>query len=278
MKKSYLSFLSIFVLIGLMTGHVSRLEGAPPTQLGNRSLYIFGDSWGAGIDEGVMQAELITRGLQNEVTVVPFSVGGTTMEQWANDHDRLMTKLIDAIRNDPRPDPIVFFILGGNDLLDRGDVVGLPDNFRTILTMLEASRNDLQIVFAQYDILNPTREPDMCAGIFEVFGGTDPITINTAFITLYEQMRMVGDQFERVTTVNTYGSLQGRLRDPDLSSWSPVEYLGDCIHLTEEGYGIYLDTVFDHALTPLITSAPSIDTPPTSQSIYLPTIRVGLDS
>ncbi|MEM9775507.1 MAG: SGNH/GDSL hydrolase family protein [Chloroflexota bacterium] len=218
---------------------------------GSRSLYVFGDSWADQMDDGQFQQELADRGYGDTVQLVPFGIGGTTMEGWSNDDDGILSRMLEAISEDPSSHPIVFFTLAGNDILDNGSAENVPADMRELLTQLEDSREDLQIVYAQYDIMNLENED--CAGLFDsIFGITEPLALSNLWLDLFAGAEQVAAEFDRVTSVNTYGSLQGNPGNPDLGTWSPEEYFADCIHLNDDGYDIYLDTVFDQALTPLI--------------------------
>ena len=257
MAHRRLFLIVLMILVGLLLGCSGETESDEDEtyieEEGSRALYVFGDSWADAIDDGAMQAELVERDYDGSVEVIPFGIGGTTMAQWGNDEEGITSELIEAIIVDPNPDPIAFFTLGGNDLLDTGSADTIPDDLRRLLTMLEGSRDDLEIVFAQYDILNPSIEPRVCAGLFEnAVGTSDATELNRLWIDLFAESAAVAAEFERVTAVNTYGTLQGQPGSPDPSSWSSADYLVDCIHLNDEGYGVYLDTVFDEGLTPLI--------------------------
>ncbi|MEM7333065.1 MAG: SGNH/GDSL hydrolase family protein [Chloroflexota bacterium] len=218
-----------------------------------RSLYVFGDSWADQMDDEVFQQELADRGFENLISIAPFAIGGTTMQQWADDEEGILSEVLEEIGNDPNPNPIVFFTLSGNDLLGGGTMDNVLLHLRSLLTDLEASREDLQIIYAGYDILNVEVDPEQCSRLLNnLFGTADPALTNPQWLFTYELIAEVVNEFERATAVNTYGSLQGQPGNPLLDQWSNVDYLSDCIHLNDTGYGIYLDTVFDAALTPLI--------------------------
>lgn len=222
-------------------------------QTDTQSLYIFGDSWADQMDDGQLQRDVADRDFDTFVTVYPYGIGGTTMDDWANDARGMRGQLTAAIVNDPNPNPIVFFTLSGNDLLGGRSTDEILADLEQLLTELENIRDDLHIVFATYDILNPQIDARQCNGLINnLFGSLDPATVNANWVQLYDLTAAVVDQFDRTTTVNTFGSLQGRPGNPDLASWSPEDYLADCIHLNDDGYDLWLDTVFDEALTPLI--------------------------
>ncbi len=255
-KKTHLFILFFLPLFVIACGQeADSAEEATP-----QTLFVFGDSWADQMDDTVFPQELEERGFDEVVMVEPLGVGGTTMAQWANDADGLLTELLTAIEEDPFANPIVFFTLSGNDLLGGGTMDDVLANLRTLLTELEATRDDVQIVYAGYDILNPAIEEAQCNGLLNnLFGTSDPELTNTQWIFSYEMIEEVIAEFEKTTAVNTYGSLQGQPGSPALDEWSDVEYLNDCIHLNAEGYGVYLDTVFDEAITPLVCSNGSVE-------------------
>ncbi len=81
-----------------------------------------------------------------------------------------------------------------------------------------------------------------------VFGSNSPIVFNTGVYDVFNASASVVSGFGNAQAVDTFGALTGRAGNPDLSSFSPVEYFDDCIHLNTAGYTIYLDVVFDQAL------------------------------
>ena len=259
MKNRFLFLAVMMVLTGLIAGcggedfEDEEMEDDNPVSIadGSRSLYVFGDSWVDQMDDGQFQQELADRGYDDTVQLIPLGIGGTTMEGWASDDEGILSEMLEAISKDPNLDPIVFFTLAGNDILEGGSAENVPNNMRDLLSQLEDSRDDLQIIYAQYDIMN--LELEGCTDFFDsVFGIIEPVALSSIWTDLYTEAEQVAAEFDRVTAVNTYGSLQGSAGNPDLTSWSPEEYFADCIHLNDDGYDIYLDTIFDEALTPLI--------------------------
>lgn len=226
-----------------------------------RALFVFGDSWTDAMDDGIIQQELADRSFEH-VIVNEHAVGGTTMASWANNDDNLLEELIESIQEEPSPNPIVFFTLSGNDLLGGDSVSNIESNLHELLTILEESRSDLQIVYAPYDILNPDIAPEVCNDLWlSIFDTTEATEVNPQWIGMYDRAAGIVDEFDRATTMNTFGTLQGNPGNPDISRWSPVEYSADCIHLNEEGYGVWLDTVFDEALTPIICEDEAVVAP-----------------
>ena len=260
-RRAFIPFLIVgFCLIGLFSVLFETVSAEIPSDSTHiattqtRSLYIFGDSWADQLDNSVIQAELVARNLDREVTVYPLGDSGTTMAQWANDADGRLTNLLNQIINDPNSNPIVFFTLGGNDILGGGlsAATSVNQNLSSLLAQLEASRSDLQIVYAQYDILNPNVQSICSPTLNALFGSTQPAVVNNTWLGLYNQSEQVVANFSRTQIVNTYGALQGNPGNPDITSWSPVQYISDCIHLNASGYDLYLDPIFDDALTSLI--------------------------
>ncbi len=238
------------VLISCQTQAVSAASG--------RTLYVFGDSWSAEMAEGQFQAELSERNLDGSVNIQSYAIGGTTLEQWAADENEMFTALLEAIEEDPHPAPIVFFTLGGNDILEEwATPVDLAEPFEDVLVELIETRSDVQVVVGNYDFVNPSIDSDECNSWFgERFDSTEPRDINPIWLDLNETYQAVANQFDRVQVVNTYGTLQGQPGNPDINTWSPQQYLADCIHLTDAGYARYLDTIFSEALSAVINSSP----------------------
>lgn len=263
--KAILKTFPLFFVIIWATQTITAQTPAPTP----RTLFVFGDSWSERIASGPLdvtplntpplQLALAEREFDEFITWVSFAVGGTTAEQWASDELLRFTTVKTAIALDPNPNPIVFFTLGGNDLL----IDGTPptetlEDLELIFTELEAIRPDLQIVYGQYDLLNVNAPPIVplitnCEDTYQAaFAGLEPNDAATVALGAFQQAVELVAQFERVQITDTYGSMQGRPGNPDVTKWSPVELLNDCIHLNDEGYGIYLDTTFAALLTPII--------------------------
>lgn len=215
------------------------------------SLYIFGDSWAELIGDGPIQNELLDRALDDVLEPQLFGIGGTTMAQWADDDDGMRSELADAILSDPSANPIVFFTLSGNDLLDGGSSIDdVLDNLATVLTSLTELRDDLHIVFGGYDILNATLDASCEALFTNLVGSAEPSIVNGTFVEMFERAEAVVATYDQAISVDTYGALQGRPGNPDLNQWSETSYLADCIHLNDKGHDIYLDTIFVNAILP----------------------------
>ncbi|MEM7539052.1 MAG: SGNH/GDSL hydrolase family protein [Chloroflexota bacterium] len=267
-----------------------------------RTIYVFGDSWAAQMSGrlGVFEQELQDRAYDSFITISPWAQGGSTAAGWAEVGE--LEALKTAIANDPNPNPIVFFTLGGNDLLNAGATTptdeaysDIQQNINTIVSELLTAREDMQIVSGGYDSFNLASSASCTAVFAEALGTTDPTVLNQAIHNVYTQHATIAANYTNYTAVNTSGSLQGNPGNPDFSQWSPAEYMNDCLHLNADGYSIYLDTVFDNALDQLICAdAPgacpstTIELPDTSQpatdptetpantgsTIYLPLISV----
>lgn len=232
------------------------------TNTNSTTLYVFGDSWAQDIttDFGTMDDELDERGFTS-VSVTPFGENGTTMREWATDEEGRLTALTNALEADTSDEPVLFFTLGGNDVIERGQSSGaaaivaeIEADMRTLLDALNGVRDDLQIVVGSYDIVNPVVNGFCTTALQLAFGSTDPGQVNS----LVDQVRLVqatvAADYANVTAVNAMGTLQGTPGMPDLDMWSPVQYVAsDCIHLNADGYDFYLDTIFDVALTGLFT-------------------------
>lgn len=284
-NKKKLALLILFTCllgIGLSQGQNDVLFAqSDPT----RTLYVFGDSWTAQMasQHNTFQTALSDRNLDSSVQVVTFAEGGSTAAGWAADDPcnpscaGRFTSLKTAITNDPLSDPVVFLTLGGNDLLfafqngpTQAAYAPIAANLRTILTELTQTRSDLQIFIGGYDILNPAVSAAQCNFLLnQVFGTTDPSVSNPYQIQLQDTITTVANEFAKVKAINTYGSLQGNPGNPDITQWSDVQFIQDCIHLNGAGYAIYIGTVFDQGLNNALLVAPSTLT----ERIYLPIIR-----
>ena len=273
MTQKRIALLIIFTLfvLSLYTADALQAESVAPA---NRSIYIFGDSWAAQMSttgEPIpFDQALVDREFDSFVTLHKHGVSGSTLAQWAADENGMFTTLATAISLDPNPNPIVFVTLGGNDLFAGSTVTEMATNLATILTALEAIRADLQVVQGGYDILNPNVAPQCMIFMQTLFGSSDPTVVNTALLTAYQSGVTVFSAFERSSSVNTFGTLQGTPGNPTLGEWSPVEYLSDCIHLNANGYNLYLNTLFDKALTPILCSDPLVTSSACPFLVYLP--------
>ncbi len=281
----------IVIFVGILFSYFGWLAFAEPTDqviaqaAPPRSLYLFGDSWMAQMEEdhGLITLELAQRDLSELAQVISFAESGSTAEGWASDNPCTpdcigeFSRLKSAIAADPVPNPVVFFTLGGNDLL--GKFVNGPtdtayteiaSDYRTILQELAQTRDDVDIVIGGYDLLNPEVDSIRCNLVLNIlFGSVEPADTNPYSIQLFETIEGVAAEFENATTINTYGSLQRSPGNPTISSWSPVEYIADCIHLNESGYKIYLDTIFDQGLESRFSNMPQDP----EIFIFLPSVR-----
>lgn len=268
--KTLCKIAPLFALLLWLANAAHAQSGSEPTP---RTLFIFGDSWSDQMSHGFLENELppssfdialIDREFDSFVTVVTHAVGGTTMDQWANDQFGRFTALKDDILNDPNPNPIVFFTLGGNDILINGSpTADILEDLETVLTELEALRPDLDIVYGQYDQLNVNAPPLLniapCPLVYlNSFGGIQPQDAAALMTDVFQQTTPLVAQFERVQFNNTYGTLQGSPGNLDNTAWSPLEYMRDCIHLTDDGYDFYLNTTFEGSLTPLLCEDPAV--------------------
>lgn len=277
MKKYSSVLVSVFLLVCVVVVKAASPAGKGETP---RTLFVFGDSWAdqMTVTYGTFGQELTDRGY-DEVTLETWAVSGSTMNGWANDNPcdagcpGRFTDLLTAITNDPNPDPIVFFTLGGNDVLDNGiapsTYVGIAADLRIVLDAVNGARPDAQIVIGAYDISNPAIIPIACDLLLAaLFGSTDPAVVNPYIIQMYDNHATVADDYANVTVVNTNGTLQGTPGNPDVTQWSPIQYISDCIHLNGSGYDLYLDVIFDEALIDLLLVEPD---PPIE--LFLPILQ-----
>ena len=164
----------IFIVSGETNDRATAQTGAVNTP---RTLYVFGDSWAEDMTTSLnlLNPALTSRGFGSFVTVNARAVRGSTMAKWAADNPcgdcpGAFTELQQAIMNDPREAPIVFFTLGGNDITENFIQSGpnqavfttIAQDLRTILNALKAARSDVQIIIGGYDILNPNINTFLC--------------------------------------------------------------------------------------------------------------------
>ena len=251
--------------------------GADQSQLANRSLYIFGDSWAQQMSETgtpiPFDQQLIDHEFDSFVTLHKHGISGSTLQDWAEDVDGNMTALLAAIAVDPSVNPLVFFTLGGNDIRDGRTQIEMATDLATILTALEATRADVQVIYGSYDILNPTVSPICVFGLEAIFGTSDPLQVNTLLYAAQQGAATVAANFGRTTAVDLFGTLQGNTGMPDLSAWSPIQYVtSDCLHLNSDGYNTYIEALFDTHLTSTICEDPEVTSSAcaTTTYIYLP--------
>lgn len=248
----YLFFLSISLvtLNSCDSGGSSSSNNSGGGSAQKRSLYVAGDSWADIMDDSLVQAELGERNLSSRVTVHKHGVGGSTARGWASDSGGRLTNLANAIAADPDPAPVVFLIVGGNDIFDNNSTDGeIAGYVGQIVSRLKTARSDVRIVFGGYDTFNLNVNPLQCNLLaITVLGSTSPAVINNRVYNVYNASASVVNGYSNAQAVNTFGALTGRAGNPDLNTFSPVEYFDDCIHLNDAGYQIYLDTVFDLAL------------------------------
>ncbi|MFK7804424.1 MAG: SGNH/GDSL hydrolase family protein [Anaerolineae bacterium] len=265
---------SLFLIGNLQTSNAAE---RPATQ----TLYLLGDSWTqqAADDHGTFEKALLERGLADSIDVQSFAISGSTADEWANDNGNRLSNLTNAIKNDPLPNPVVFFTLGGNDLRD-AFIAGpnpaayddIEADVRVVINALNASRSDIKIVMGGYDILNPDISPAICNfAANALFGSTDPAVVNPYVIQLYDTIKIVADDFDHVDAINTNGSLQGTPGNPAIDQWSPVGLIADCIHPNSAGYDLYIGTVFDQRLETLLMSTNTS----ASFAILLPFVSTG---
>ena len=264
----------IFLFVGFQFTPV--VEAAP-----TRTLYLIGDSWTQQpAADGLFQQQLASRNLSETVTIQDFAISGSTAAEWAANQDNRLGNITEIIKNDSLDGPVVYLTLGGNDLINAFfngpnpaayDAIG--NNVRTVISELKATRDDVQIVIGGYDITNPAApsgNPIFTCNdaLQQLFGTTDPAVANPYIIQLFDTLTNVANEFEGVYTVNTYGSLQGTPGMPNLSQWSPLELIEDCIHPNNAGYALHLNTVFDNRLESLLAAS----TGPLDRQIFLPII------
>lgn len=151
--------------------------------------------------------------------------------------------------------------LGGNDMLgdyQSGDSSGwvdrLEDAYRDILNPIIDARPDIKILFPGYDFVNFEKNAFCIWQAVEIFHGLLTPQINVELLRISEAQFRMADEFSNVTAVAVWGTLQaaGGVPDPpNILYPSPAEYMNspdpdiDCIHASQEGYGLIEQAVYD---------------------------------
>ena len=205
---------------------------------------LIGDSWGEALGE-VHRTALAEHGYPLEVT--NLSVGGTTAEQWATDFWGMLSTAKAFLSDLPADQRTVVYVsLGGNDLLGEWPSMGeevyerVATDVTFIIEELFVAKPNILILLGGYDLLN--MDQSFFCRLFSnaIFGSVEPEVVNQIVFDGGAIMDELGTIHPRVISLNIVGALQGRTGDPDLSSWSPREYMSantlDCIHLSDSGY------------------------------------------
>lgn len=243
------------VMVALWAATNRAVVAAAPQGL--RRFTIMGDSWGYLMLDP-FKAEFAQRGL-GRIDVLQTSIPGSTADFWANNEGGVLDVIKELIRVDPAR-PTVYISLSGNDLLQRYPLEGeavfteVEADLRTIADELIATRADVRLILAGYDILNFGRS-DFCQDAAQlIFGVTTPEQVNPIVLRLGTIQAEVADDYDQVTYVNLWGTLQGHPGEPDITQWSPEVWMADddndCIHLNQWGYRRFIDAMFDVLLGP----------------------------
>lgn len=221
-----------------------------------------GDSWGFFAFPTFRQ-HLIDAGFDQNFNIVSRSVPGSHASQWAD--GMFLRSVLRVLAGSPG-DPIVIFSLGGNDFL-YGDIRysggGLDDpiydlieqRLRSIVDQILAARGDTRILFVGYDVLNLDKTQECHAMAVELTGSGLPQDANPLLVELGEVQRRIANDYTNVYYADVTGALQGRPGNPDLTIWSPLKffigYIGweqDCIHMGQEGYGVFTAAIMNRML------------------------------
>lgn len=279
LKRNLLLLLLTFLALVLLAPG-GPLQAAPAMpEPADRSIYIFGDSWAQLMAEvGTpipFDNAVADRDFDSFITLHRHAISGSTLAEWASDSGGRLTTLATSIAMDTTKNPIAFFTLGGNDVRNDATPEQMAANLAMILNALQSTRADLEIYYGGYDFLNPNINGTCMIGTQITFGTTDPALINPQLLAAYQGAALVANSFDRTTAVNTFGTLQGNPGMPDPTMWSPVEYVSaDCLHLNRDGYELYVDALFDLALTAEICSDLNVTSTscPLRKHIFLPLI------
>lgn len=189
------------------------------------------------------------------------AIPGTEASQWASDIwpcTWLLDVLVDPIVRNDTGTPYVLISLGGNDLVndypDIGDAVfpRIDSDLREIVEELISVNSNVKIILAGYDIGNIEKSQYCIDWAIDKFGTAEPELLNPILIRLGEVNDAVAADYEQVYSSFVWGALQGNPGNPDIYSWSPLQYFThypfwdeDCIHLNSLGYDVFTDAVID---------------------------------
>ncbi len=254
--------LMVVCLLVLAAPSISRAQtrSAPDNVNSDLPALIYaGDSWGF-FAFPQMRQHLIDAGYADNYSIINRAVPGSHASQWASGY--FLRSVLRQLRPSPG-NPIVIFSLGGNDFL-YGDVRysggGLDDpiyglieqRLRSIVDQILAERGDTTILFVGYDILNMDKTPECHDMAVDLAGSGLPQDVNPLLVELGELQRRVADDYSQVYYADVIGALQGHPGAADMNAWSPlpyfIGYIGwqqDCIHMGQEGYGVFTGSILD---------------------------------
>ncbi|MFQ5741127.1 MAG: hypothetical protein ACE5JX_19160 [Acidobacteriota bacterium] len=232
--------LALLVVLLLVGGSAS--AGTP-------SWIIVGDSWGILLGP-FQEAKLAELGL--DIPVKDLAVGGSTAHEWAGDAGGILTQAKETLAALPPQDlAFVYVSLGGNDVLEDYPSLGaavfsrIAADLQTVVGELLSAKPKTLILLGSYDLLNFQKSSFCESFALSVVGTSQPEGMNGLIRLGGTLVDLAAALDPRVLSLNVIGALQGTPGSPDLSSWSPAEFItADCIHLTFDGYTIFNDAMF----------------------------------
>jgi len=209
---------------------------------------LLGDSW--AILSGPLWTPLFADNGHPEMTVVNPAASGI-LARYFSENPRVIPDLLAA---NPHVEWLLLS-LGGNDLLtdwQQNDPAGWVERlkvaYRAFLKPIIAERPDLKIVFLGYDFMNFEMSPFCVLMAYDVFRGLLTPQINAEFLRVSEAQRQMAEEFGNVHALLPWGTLQaagGVPNAPNVLLPSPAPFMNDCIHPTEEGYGILAQAIYE---------------------------------
>ncbi|RJO66172.1 MAG: hypothetical protein C4523_13925 [Myxococcales bacterium] len=247
-------------------------------------IVVAGDSWSVGIAQPTIEA-LAARGYgQVTVSWQATAIGGSTVEEWANNDGHKRDLLLVELTNQP-PAEVLVLVISGNDLLGamRDGFGGwwpflqdalfnqIEDDLQELVNWALIFRPGLQIAIVGYDYLHyPLIDlyqdmPDMTLAKF-----------NEAFVELGRRQMTVALRTPGCWYAHNYGIMQYRFGDSSLgygpgavpfpgtapsyipypggNPWlpGPMNELPDGVHPSAAGFRVIIDNTLDQGMANLI--------------------------
>ena len=243
------------VYIIMVIGFVCALHTSPAMAV-NRILAI-GDSWGDALPDP-LNSQLASHG-HADYDVFNFALAGVTADAYAHNVGGALDLTLNLLVAMPTIE-VVFISLGGNDLwalypaIGNGAFAEIEADLRYLVDRILATRPDVDILFAAYDILKFDKSEFCLLFAYSIFGKFLPWEVSPLFIEIGNVQQRIDNDYPAVTYLNLWGTGQGNPGSPDISSWSPSSYVGsedeDCIHLSDSGYNQFALQIYCQYFAP----------------------------
>ena len=252
-------------------------RGIPPTVL------LVGDSWAEFMWQfRTLQNTFSDNGYPNLVEDgSSTAISGSTVAEWTQ--PSWLQSITDALESQPSIE-VVQVTFGGNDFLagqsgggwyvdissqDLETLYGqILADAEIVIDHIFSVRPDIEILISLYDYVNFVESnPITCLGPWNDLGNPTPLQVNTAAAELQTRVNTFAAGRDRVTSIGHMGLMQFSYGFPDdgiapgdiplpgdLSLPSPIAsmFLGlDCIHLSDAGYRILGQNLWDQFYGPL---------------------------